>query len=344
METPESDPGARAAVRGTTGPSIADLVARMVEARPVARGTAGVDWSLRAFVAAIEAHRPGARPSGERPRPGLILAAGLLCALVVTGFLAWPALVTTVRHASRATGVAAARPAQAATAEARAGSTRAPGLGAPIGSAPSNGPNPMPSPVVQSGAAPPGAAPAPVAGPAATQQPAPLPLVAQPATPTPNSNTAPGSRVVTPSSLNGSGWNSIGNGGYPSFNGPSCWTTNTGATATWTLTGVTSQNVTVQVWIANTMAGALVAYTINGGPAVTCMAQPTTANGKCITQEWHNNWQTINVVGPFTSSGTLTVTMTYKSVAHPQSTPDPSCINSQDCTSMSAAQVQFSWS
>ena len=307
----------------------------------------GWNWLSRASVTAVESWRKRRRTVGERTRVGGIVAAALICLTVVVIVAAWPGLVGGLGEASRAANSAARLPVSAVASrpqQAAVGARAQPSSTA--GHAPAHSPTPAPTsaPVGGEGSQ---IAPAPQPAPQLPlyQQPAPQqqpanqppavqqavqqpPPAAQPAAPPPPPQTPPGSRIVQTST---SGWNYVDHGGYPNFTGTMVWTTNSGATATWS-TAITSNAISVQVWIPNWMAGAVVSYTVTG-----VQQYPPVQ----ITQEWVTGWQTL---GMFASNGTISIVMRYVAVGHPQATPDPACINSTQCTAMAAAQMQLSWS
>lgn len=263
------------------------------------------------------------RAAAERQPLGGIAAAALICLLVMVAVVAWPALVAGLGQASRAVTEAPHPPAQA-----RVQAGTPPGLAPgrestiaptspPVSEPATPAPQPQPQPVAQP------APPVPQSQQAAQPPPSQQPPPAQ----APPPQTPPGSRIVQTST---SGWNYVNHGGFPNFTGTMVWTTNSGATATWS-TDLRSNAVTVQVWITNWMAGAVVSYTVTGAQQYAPVQ---------ITQEWVSGWQTL---GTFASNGTISVVMRYVAVGHPQATPDPACINSTQCTAMAAAQMQFSW-
>jgi len=305
----------------------------------------GRNWLSRTSVAAVESWRKRRRAVGERPRLDGIVAAALICLAVVVVVAAWPGLVGGLGQASRAVNSVARRPVSAMASrpqQAAVGARAQPSSTA----ATAHSPTPAPTSAPVSGEGSP-SAPAPQPAPqlplyqqtAPQQQPANQPPAVQqavqqpppaapPAAPPPPPQTPPGSRIVQTST---SGWNYVDHGGYPNFTGTMVWTTNSSATATWS-TAITSNAISVQVWIPNWMAGAVVSYTVTGAQQYPPVQ---------ITQEWVTGWQTL---GMFASNGTISIVMRYVAVGHPQATPDPACINSTQCTAMAAAQMQFSWS
>lgn len=363
-EVAESMPGSRLTGSGgrTGGERLGDLLSSVVEDRPH-RTAANVDWRSRAFVTAVEGRRDRGRASAERPRAGAILAATALCAAAGLGLAMWPIMAASMRHVQTAR-MAASEPQQAqaaASSQSRAQvaqTTTVPNGGSPVAAPASAGqrvpagtaattPIGTPTPAVTQSTT--GAAtPTATTGIPAAVTSGPRPAVAAAAV-APAPVTWANQQVVGPSAVSGS-WSSLSQGGYPNFQGAIRWTTSSAGTATWTL-GATSggqrwDQVRVQVWIPDKMAGAWVRYTVtatNGGSTVShsfdVAQQPTSG--------WY--WLRDKSVSTFSNgsatqrNGSISVRMTYLK-PYTGSAADATCINASLCTAMAASQVTFQWS
>ena len=88
--------------RGGAGERLGEALMNAVENRRSGPAAASLDRGSRAFVAAVEGRRERGRAPAERPRLGALVAATALCAAVVLGAAAWPALVSNAQGGSRA--------------------------------------------------------------------------------------------------------------------------------------------------------------------------------------------------------------------------------------------------
>lgn len=140
-------------------------------------------------------------------------------------------------------------------------------------------------------------------------------------------------------------WNQGTQGGYPHFGGSIVWTTSSGSVATWSL-GPTSggrrwDQVRVQVWIPNHMAGAWVRYTVTASASGGASRTGTVD----VPQQANQGLYTLGTFAAGTTTrrtGSITVRMTY---LRPYTGPaaDSTCVP-HGCTEMAAAQVLFAWS
>ncbi|MBO0685976.1 MAG: serine/threonine protein kinase [Candidatus Dormibacteraeota bacterium] len=145
--------------------------------------------------------------------------------------------------------------------------------------------------------------------------------------------------------LTGAWATNVPQGGYPNFQGPIAWSTDTAASATWTL-GATSggqrwDQVRVLVWIPNTMAGAWVAYTVTA----TAGGSPTTHTYQ-VPQQANMGWYTLGTFAAGTATqrtGSITVRMSYV-MPYQGPAADSRCTSAGLCTEMAAAQAMFQWS
>jgi hypothetical protein len=307
--------------------------------RPVTASLAGTGIGQRAFVAAVERAAEHRRPAGERPRFGAIVVTAAVGAAAAIGLALWPAITAHRAPVPRPAPVAAdqrptaqviAAPAAAEQAAASPGSVAPPAAAAP--------------PVAS--------AAQPVAPQAASAQAAAAPPPATPAPPAPVSPASPAAAPVPPLTFAnhevvgcclalGGRWHDQAGGGAPALHGPSAWTANRAATATWSLGspagGKRWDSVRVLVWIPDRHAGAVVRFTVTATSAAA-----RTVSTFDVAEHGRGGWLTIpgtfSAGTPAQRTGTITLRMSFLRAF------GAGTCHGGTCTDMAAGQARFEWS
>lgn len=296
--------------------------------RPVTGSVAGTGIGRRTFVAAVERAPEHRRPSGERPRYGAIVVAAVIGAVAAIALALWPAITAQRAPVPRPAPIVAdqrpiAQVIPAATADRAATST---------GSQP---PPAAAAPPAANAGQPPARQAAPVP-PATTPTPA---LAAQPPSLPPL--TFANREVVGCCLALGGRWRDLTRGGAPSFHGPSAWTANRAATATWSLGspdgGKRWDSVRVLVWIPDLHAGAVVRFTVTAtsGAARTVSTIDVAEHGR---GGWLTIPGTFSAGTPARRTGTITLRMSFL-----RAFAAATC-QGGTCSDMAAGQARFEWS
>jgi hypothetical protein len=187
----------------------------------------------------------------------------------------------------------------------------------------------------------PAATPVPATpAPAATAAPA-RPAAAQPAAPALPALTFANHEVVGCCQALGGRWHDVAQGGAPAFHGPSAWTANRAATATWTLGrpagGSRWDSVRVRVWIPSRHAGAVVRFTVTASDGTA-----RTVSTFDVAEHGLGGWVTIPgtfAAGtPAQRTGSITVRMSFLRPFASRACPGGACAD------MAAGQAMFEWS
>lgn len=295
--------------------------------RPAAGPLSGTAMGPRAFVAALE-RAPRQRPAtGERPRFGAIAVAAVIGVAAAIGLALWPAIAHRA-PVPRPTPVVAGQHPTAEVIPAPTAAdqqvTAANGQAA-VGAA---------APPVASASQPAGSRAAPVRPDATSMLPpaatAPIPAL-----------TFANHEVVGCCLALGGRWHDLTGGGAPAFRGPSAWTANRAATATWSLGspggGKRWDRVRVLVWIPDRHAGAVVRFTVT---ATSGTARAVSAFD--VAEHGRGGWLTIpgtfSAGTPSLRTGTITLRMSFLRAFAAGTCPGGACAD------MAAGQARFEWS